>query len=247
MSLEKSRIPKLGDSSRKFIPEKQRKAMNDDFVERITRTRTDKGRKVSGIMVETRSQKSPEGQKASLEVEVHLDPAMDENREGHEPEGIGNRRLATVSTPVEQGQHFATSTETLDREEMSELSDISTKNVATTRSPTDNTMMVGMTEKPATSSSFSERVKNTFENFFPFVMGTGTGDEAETQEEEEDDDGQDDFGSQVSLKSSTQENDAYTDRETSTMDQFGVVRTITNTTKGSGQSEDFVNMTNSGI
>ena len=72
----------------------------------------------------------------------------------------------------------------LDREEMSELSDISTKNVATTRSHTDNTMMVGVTEKPATSSSFSGRVKNTFGNFFPFTMGTGTGDEAETQEEE---------------------------------------------------------------
>ena len=36
-------------------------------------------------------------------------------------------------------------------------------------------------------------------------MGTGTGDEAETQEEEEGDDEQDDFGSQVSLNSSTQE------------------------------------------
>ena len=71
-------------------------------------------------------------------------------------------------------------------------------------------------------------------------MGTGTGDEAE-----EDDDGQDDFGSQVSLNSSTQENDAYTDRETGTMDQFGVVRTISKTTIGSSQSRDFVNMTNS--
>ena len=78
-------------------------------------------------------------------------------------------------------------------------------------------------------------------------MGTGTGDEAETQEEEEeedDDDGQDDFGSEVSLKSSTQENGAYADRETGTMDQFGVVRTISNTIKESGQSRDFVNMTN---
>ena len=95
---------------------------------------------------------------------------------------------------------------------MSELSDISTENVTTTRSPTDNTMMVGMKEKPATSSSFSERVKNTFGNFFPFTMGTGTGDEAETQEQEEDDDGQDVFRSQLSLNSSTQENGAYTDR-----------------------------------
>ena len=245
MSLDKSRIPKLGDSSRKFIPEKQRKAMIDPFVEKITRTRTDKGKKVSGIMVATRSQKSSEGLKAKLEVEVHLDPAMDENQGGHGPEGRGNRRLASESTPVEQGQDFATSTGTLEREEMSELSDISTENVATTGSPTDNTMMVGMTEKPATSSSFSERVKNTLGNFFPFTMGTGTGDEAETKQEEGDDDGQDDFGSQVSLNSSTQENGAYTNRETGTMDQFGVVRTISNATKGSGQSRDFVNITKS--
>ena len=101
--------------------------------------------------------------------------------------------------------------------------DISTENVATTRSPTENTMMHGMTEKPATSSSFSERVKNILGNFFPFTMETVTGDEAETQEEEDDDE-QDDFGSEVSLNSSTQENDAYTDRETGPMDQFGVVR-----------------------
>ena len=76
-------------------------------------------------------------------------------------------------------------------------------------------------------------------------MGTGTGDEAETQEEEEDDDGQEDFASQVSLNSSTQENDAYTDKEAGTMDQFRVVRTISKTTNGSGQSGDFVKMTNS--
>ena len=76
-------------------------------------------------------------------------------------------------------------------------------------------------------------------------MGTYTGDEAETQEEEEDDDEQDDFGSQVSVNSSTQENDAYTNRETGSMDRFGVVRTISKTTNGSGQSEDFVTMTKS--
>ena len=45
MSLEKSRIPILGDSSRKFIPEKQRRAMTDPFVERITQTRSEKGRR----------------------------------------------------------------------------------------------------------------------------------------------------------------------------------------------------------
>ena len=53
---------------------------------------------------------------------------------------------------------------------MSELSDVSTEHVATTRSPTDNTMMVGVTEKPAASSSFSEKKKNTLENFFPITM-----------------------------------------------------------------------------
>ena len=83
MILDKPRIPKLGDSSRKFIQENQRKAMNDPpFVEKIKRTRTDKGRKVSGRFVETRSQKSSE-KKTMLEVEVHPEPAMDENREGH--------------------------------------------------------------------------------------------------------------------------------------------------------------------
>ena len=79
MSLDKSRISKLSDSSRKFIPEKQRNVISDVFEERIARTRTDKGKKVSGGMVETRSQKSSEGQKAMLEVEVYPEPAMVEN------------------------------------------------------------------------------------------------------------------------------------------------------------------------
>ena len=219
--------------------------MNDPFVERITRTRTDKGENVSGRMVETRSQKSSEERKAMLEVEVHPDQAMDENQQIHRPEGRGNKRLASESTPVEQGQDYATSTGTLDRGEMSELSDISTGIVATRSSRTDNTMMVGVTEKQATSSSFSERLKNTFGNIFPFNMGAGTGDERESQEEEEDDDEQVDFGSRVSLNSSTQENEAYTGRGTGTMDQFGVVRTISKTTNTSGQSGHFVSMTNS--
>ena len=111
MSLDKSRIPKRGNSSRKFIPEEQRKLMTDPFVERITRTRTGKRKMVSGRMVETRSQKSSEEQKAMLEVEVHPDQAMHENEEMHGPDGRGNRRLASESTPVEQGHDFATSTE----------------------------------------------------------------------------------------------------------------------------------------
>ena len=153
--------------------------------------------------------------------------------------------LASESTPVEQGQDFATSTGTLDREEMSELSDISTEIVPTRRSPTDNTMMAGVTEKQTRSSSFSERMKNTFGNIFPFRMGVGAGNEGESQEEEEDDKEQVDFGSQVSLNSSTQENEAYTDRETGTIDKFGVVRTISKDTNTSGQSRDFVSMTTS--
>ena len=80
MSLDKSKIPKRGNSSRKFIPEKQRNTMTDSFVERITRTRTDKRETVSGRMVETRSQKSSEERKAMLEAEVYPDQAMHENQ-----------------------------------------------------------------------------------------------------------------------------------------------------------------------
>ena len=177
MSLDKSRIPNRGNSSRKFIPGEQRKSMTHPFVERITRTRTSKGKMVSGRMVETRSQKSSEEQKPMLEVEVHPDQAMHENEEMHGPDGRRNRRLASESTPVEQGHDFATSTGTLDREEMSELSDISTGIVATRRSPTDNTMMADVTERQTTSSSCTERMKNTSKNIFPFTMGVGTGNE----------------------------------------------------------------------
>ena len=219
--------------------------MTDPFVERITLTRTGKGETISGRIVETRSQKSSEEQKAMLEVEVHPDQAMHENQEMHGPDGRGNTRLASESTPVEQGQDFATSTGRLDREEMSELSDISTEIVATRRSSTDNTMMAGGTEKRTTSSSFSERMKNTFGNIFPFTMGVGTGNKAESEEEEEDEDEQVDFGSQVSLNGSTQENGAYVESETGTMDKFGVVRTISKDANTPGQSRGFVSMTNS--
>ena len=149
--------------------------MTDPFVEQITRTRTGKGKMVSGRMVETRSQKSSEEQKAMLEVEFHPNLAKHENQEMHGPDGSGNRRLASESTPVEQGEDFATSTGTLDREGMSEVSNISTEIVATRRSPTDNTMMADVTEKQTTSSSFTERMKNTLKNIFPFTMGVGTG------------------------------------------------------------------------
>ena len=75
--------------------------MTGPFVDRITRTRTGKGKMVSGRMVETRSQKSSEEQKTMLEVEVHPEQAMHENEEMHGPDGRGNRRLASESTPIE--------------------------------------------------------------------------------------------------------------------------------------------------
>ena len=105
MSLDKSRIPKRGNSSRKFIPKKQRKTMIDPFVDRIKRARTDKGETVSGRMVETRSQKTSEERKELLEVEVKTDHAMNDNQEVHGLEGRG-RRLASESTPMEQGHYF---------------------------------------------------------------------------------------------------------------------------------------------
>ena len=223
MSLDKSRIPKRGNSSRKFIPEKQRKRMTDPypFVDWIKRSRTDKGETVSGRMVETRSQKTSEERKEMLVVEVNTDQVINDNQEVHGLDGRG-RRLASESTPVEQGHDFATSTGTLDREEMWELSDISTEIPATRRSPTDTNMMAGGSEKQTTSSSFSERMRNTLGNIFPFTMGGGAGNEGESQEEEDEDE-QLEFGSQVSLNSSTQENEAYVGRETGTMDKFGVV------------------------
>ena len=77
-------------------------------------------------------------------------------------------------------------------------------------------------------------------------MGVGTGNGGESQEKEEDDEEQVDFGSRVSLNSSTQENEEYTDRETGTMGKFGVVRTISKDTNTSGQSRDFVGDANWG-
>ena len=62
-SLDKSRIPKLSYISRKFRPEKQRKAMSDPFVERITRTRTDKGKKIEREECLKPGVKSPQKEK----------------------------------------------------------------------------------------------------------------------------------------------------------------------------------------
>ena len=90
-------------------------------------------------------------------------------------------------------------------------------------------------------------MKKTLGNFFPFTLGTGTGDEVETQEEEEDDDEHDDFGSQLSLNSSTHENGAPTNRETGSSDRLGVVKTKNKTIDASQQSREFVTMANSEV
>ena len=83
MSVDKSKIPKLNDSLNKFIPKQKRKSMNYHFVEESDKTRNKKGRKVSRTMViETRKQKASEDERAKLDVEIHPNPALDENHAG---------------------------------------------------------------------------------------------------------------------------------------------------------------------
>ena len=89
MSLDKSRIPKLSDSSRKFIPKKQKKSMNDPFVERTVKNRNKKGKKIISGMVETKSQNASEDEKAMLEVEIH----PNQDRDGSRTETDGSRRI----------------------------------------------------------------------------------------------------------------------------------------------------------
>ena len=104
MSLDKSRISKLSDGSIKFIPKKQRKSMNDPFVERTENTRNQKGKKVSGGMVEAKSQKASEVKKAMLQVEIHPNQARIENPAGRETEADGERRLTSRARP--RFRHF---------------------------------------------------------------------------------------------------------------------------------------------
>ena len=155
--------------------------------------------------------------------------------------------LTSEYTPVEQGHDFATSTGTLDREEITELSNISIENPIKRGSPTDNTMMHGVTQKAATSSSFSERVKETLGNFFPFTMGTGTGDEIDTKDEEEDNREINDYESQLSLNNSTHESEASKNIETGYWNQFCTVRTINKSIDGLQQSREFMTMINSDL
>ena len=55
--------------------------MNDPFREKTYKTRNKEGKNVSGkMLVETRSQKASEDERAMLNVEINPHPALDENR-----------------------------------------------------------------------------------------------------------------------------------------------------------------------
>ena len=115
MSIDKSRIPKLSDSSKKFVPKKQRNQWEIFRWKGPGRLSEQEKKNVSGVMVDTRSQEAWEDKRAKLEVQILMNPALDENRAGRAMEIIGNWRLTSKSTPVEQSHDFVTSTETLDR------------------------------------------------------------------------------------------------------------------------------------
>ena len=103
MSPDNSRIPKLSDSSKNFIPKRKSESRNDPFVERTKKTRSKKGKKVSDGMVETRNQKVSEDKRTILEEGIHRNPAQDENQAGRGAEGDRIRRKMCDSTFVEQG------------------------------------------------------------------------------------------------------------------------------------------------
>ena len=126
--------------------------------------RNKKRKKISGGMVETRSQKVSEDKSTTLEKEIHRSPDQVEDQAGRGIEGNGTRRLTSESTHLEQGHDFPSLTSTIYREVMSELSNISIENPAVGASPTDNSHMHGVPEKAARSSSFSDRFKKTLEN-----------------------------------------------------------------------------------
>ena len=76
-NLDKTRITKLNHSSGKFIPKKKKKSIIDPFVERTKKTRNQRGKKVSGGIVETRSQMASEDENTRLELEIHQNPILD--------------------------------------------------------------------------------------------------------------------------------------------------------------------------
>ena len=62
-------------------------------MERTQKTRTKKERKTSGGMVDRRSQKVSEDKITELEIDIHRNPAQDENQARHGTEGDWIRRI----------------------------------------------------------------------------------------------------------------------------------------------------------
>ena len=104
-------------------------------------------------------------QRATLDVEIRGSSAHEEDPAERGTDESGTRRLASKSASVEQRQDSATSTRSLDRKEKSELSNFLIEKPAAEASLTGHTMMQGKSGKAATSSSFSERLKNTLGYF----------------------------------------------------------------------------------
>ena len=80
-------------------------------------------------------------------------------------------------------------------------------------------------------------------------METVTGNDIDSQDEEkENENGEVDvFGSQMSLNSSTHENEACTNLENGVSDRFGAVRTINNTVERKQRSREFKTTTYSDV
>ena len=62
-------------------------------MERTQKTRTKKERKISVGMVDTRSQKVSEDKITELEIDIHRNPAQDENQAERGTEKDGIRRI----------------------------------------------------------------------------------------------------------------------------------------------------------
>ena len=84
--------------------------------------------------------------------------------------------------------------------------------------------MQGVSQKAATFSTLSDRVKNSLGNFFPFNLVTGTDDGIDTQEQGYDNEQNDNFESQLSFYSSTHEYMVTVNMKDGSSDQFGSVR-----------------------
>ena len=80
----------------KILPNKQRKLINYPFVEKTERSRNKKGKKNSGGMVETWSQKASEEEKAMLEREIHPNHYWNEIRRDVKRKKMG----LTVISPL---------------------------------------------------------------------------------------------------------------------------------------------------